>query len=230
MSQAQCRRACRRHASRRLMQSGRSRRPQPRSRRLRLRPLRPAQYARAGRRSTSTRHRPEPAQAGPAPPPSSAGPRPTEAGRPGSPAQSLRSAGVPVRIRRALPRREAGRCRRVAMLASQRCRAVAGVPSALRGGGGEGGAPPEAGSGTAATRSGTEAPAAAPPPAAVAPLGPIPPMMPRQAIEILSFCGQERGALCGNVPPGGGRIIVCLAENAPRLSPPCYGAIARAIR
>jgi hypothetical protein len=90
---------------------------------------------------------------------------------------------------------------------------------------GEGGAPPPG----AAAPDAPEAPAAAPP-SAVAPLGPIPPMRPRQALEILSFCGPERAALCGDVPPGGGRIIVCLAENAPRLSPECYGAIARAIR
>jgi hypothetical protein len=74
-----------------------------------------------------------------------------------------------------------------------------------------------------------EAPAAAPG-RNVAPLGPLPPMMPRQAFQILSFCGRERMTLCGDVPPGGGRILECLAENAPRLSPPCYGAIARAIR
>lgn len=86
---------------------------------------------------------------------------------------------------------------------------------------GEGGAPPPAGKPMAAP------PAAAP---AVAPLGPIPPMRPRKALEILSFCGPEQRALCADVPPGGGRIIACLAENAPRLSPPCYEAIARTIR
>ncbi len=86
---------------------------------------------------------------------------------------------------------------------------------------GEGGAPPPAGEPMAAP------PAAAP---AVAPLGPIPPMRPRKALEILSFCGPEQRALCADVPPGGGRIIACLAENAPHLSPPCYEAIARAIR
>jgi hypothetical protein len=86
-----------------------------------------------------------------------------------------------------------------------------------------GGAPPPA-------ASAPEAPAAAPPAPAVAPLGPIPPMRPRQALEILSFCRPEQRALCADIPPGGGRIIACLAENAPRLSPGCYGAIARAIR
>jgi hypothetical protein len=81
---------------------------------------------------------------------------------------------------------------------------------------GEGRAPPPAGA------------AAAPPP--VAPLGPIPPMRPRRALEILSFCGPDERMLCGNVPPGGGRILECLAENYARLSPQCYGALARAVR
>jgi hypothetical protein len=82
---------------------------------------------------------------------------------------------------------------------------------------GESGAPPPAAS-------------AAPPPPALAPLGPIPPMLPRQALAVLSFCGPERRMVCGNVPPGGGRILECLAENYARLSPECYGALARAAR
>lgn len=73
------------------------------------------------------------------------------------------------------------------------------------------------------------APAASAAPA-VAPLGPIPPMRPRKAMQILSFCEPERATLCGGVPAGGGRIIECLAANAPRLSPVCYQAIARGIR
>jgi hypothetical protein len=86
---------------------------------------------------------------------------------------------------------------------------------------GEGGAPPPPGAGAA--------PEAAAPPA-VAPLGPIPPMRPRLALHVLSFCGPEQRALCGNVPPGGGRIIECLAANYAHLSPECYGALARAAR
>ena len=86
---------------------------------------------------------------------------------------------------------------------------------------GEGGAPPPPGPGAA--------PEAAAPPA-VAPLGPIPPMRPRMALQVLSFCGPEQRTLCGNVPPGGGRIIECLAANYARLSPECYGALARVAR
>jgi hypothetical protein len=81
---------------------------------------------------------------------------------------------------------------------------------------GEGRAPPPVGA------------AAAPPP--VAPLGPLPPMRPRRALEILSFCAPDERMLCPNVPPGGGRILECLAENYARLSPQCYGALARAVR
>ncbi|MGZ5840696.1 MAG: hypothetical protein ACXWJ8_02025 [Xanthobacteraceae bacterium] len=82
---------------------------------------------------------------------------------------------------------------------------------------GEGDAPPPA-AGTA------------PPPPTLVPLGPIPPMRPRKALEVLSFCGAEQRTLCGNVPPGGGRIIECLAANYAQLSPECYGALARAAR
>jgi hypothetical protein len=64
----------------------------------------------------------------------------------------------------------------------------------------------------------------------VAPLGPIPPMRPRRALEILSFCEPEVRMLCADVPPGGGRILECLAENYARLSLQCYGALERAAR
>lgn len=84
--------------------------------------------------------------------------------------------------------------------------------------------------GSAVAAIGKGGPAAAPAAPVVAPLGPIPQMRPREALAILSFCGAEKQALCANVPPGGGRIIACLAENAPRRSPGCYAAIARAIR
>jgi hypothetical protein len=86
-----------------------------------------------------------------------------------------------------------------------------------------------------ASLGGAAATAPLPPPAAsatpaVAPLGPIPPMRPRKAMQILSFCEPERATLCGGVPAGGGRVLGCLAANAPRLSPVCYEAIARGIR
>jgi hypothetical protein len=176
-------------------------------------------------------NRPEPADAAPAPPPEPSAepgppsaPMPNEAAGPGSPqVGTVRAAcrsDVGVHCPGVRPGGAAAlRCLQVnAAALSPRCRRAVEAM-------GEGGAPPPG----AAAPEAPDAPAAAPP-SAVAPLGPIPPMRPRQALEILSFCGPERAALCGDVPPGGGRIIVCLAENAPRLSPECYGAIARAIR
>ena len=68
------------------------------------------------------------------------------------------------------------------------------------------------------------APTAAP---AVAPLGPIRPMLPRRALMILAQCRPEQQRLCAGVPPGGGKILSCLAANAQQLSPTCYEALAR---
>lgn len=68
------------------------------------------------------------------------------------------------------------------------------------------------------------APAAAP---AVAPLGPIRPMLPRRALMVLSQCRTDQERLCAGVPPGGGKILTCLAANAQQLSPTCYAALAR---
>ena len=65
---------------------------------------------------------------------------------------------------------------------------------------------------TSAAASGSaSAPTAAP---AVAPLGPIRPMLPRRALMILAQCRPEQQRLCAGVPPGGGKILSCLAANA----------------
>jgi hypothetical protein len=80
------------------------------------------------------------------------------------------------------------------------------------------------------------APAAAPsdgaPPAtaapAVAPIGPMPLLRPRDALAIVQICGVEVRSLCAGVPFGGGRIIRCLAANASSLSPGCYNALSAA--
>ncbi len=88
--------------------------------------------------------------------------------------------------------------------------------------------------GTAPARSpGAPVYTAAPPAAAlppVAPLGPMPLMSPREALFILRICAADQEMLCPGIPPGGGRIITCLAERAPRLSPGCYAALAAARR
>jgi hypothetical protein len=81
------------------------------------------------------------------------------------------------------------------------------------------------------------APATPPPaPSAAAPAAPAtptyrapPPMSPRQEAFLLRrACGQDFQAYCGDVPPGGGRIIACLEENRPYLSRQCRSAIASA--
>jgi hypothetical protein len=82
------------------------------------------------------------------------------------------------------------------------------------GGGGGGGAAPSG------------APAAAAP--AVAPIGPMPMLPPRDALAIMQICGAEVRSLCARVPFGGGRVISCLAANASSLSPNCYSALSAA--
>jgi hypothetical protein len=92
--------------------------------------------------------------------------------------------------------------------------------------------------GTGAPPSGSEAaaPAAAPPGGpgpAVGPgpmPGPMPTLRPGEAFYVLRICGPDKRRLCGDVPPGGGRIIACLAENASNLSPDCAAALAAARR
>jgi hypothetical protein len=54
----------------------------------------------------------------------------------------------------------------------------------------------------------------------------IPRLPLRAEIAILRVCAASHRSLCGDVPPGGGRIIACLARNAPRLLPECRAALA----
>ena len=70
---------------------------------------------------------------------------------------------------------------------------------------------------TAATAGPAAAPAAAPAPALV-----LRPMRPREILFVLrSACGGDVRTLCAGVPPGGGRIIECLATQSASLSPAC---------
>jgi hypothetical protein len=77
----------------------------------------------------------------------------------------------------------------------------------------------------AAAPSGAPAATAAP---AVAPIGPMPMLRPREALAIVQICGVEVRSLCAGVPFGGGRVISCLAANPSSLSPSCYGALSAA--
>jgi hypothetical protein len=48
------------------------------------------------------------------------------------------------------------------------------------------------------------------------------PMRPREVLFVLrSACGGDVRTLCADVPAGGGRIVECLASQAPALSPAC---------
>jgi outer membrane biosynthesis protein TonB len=69
----------------------------------------------------------------------------------------------------------------------------------------------------AATANPGAGPAAAPPAVLV-----LRPMRPREELFVLrSACGGDVRALCGGVPPGGGRIIQCLAAQTAAISPGC---------
>jgi hypothetical protein len=48
------------------------------------------------------------------------------------------------------------------------------------------------------------------------------PMRPREELFVLrSACGADVRGLCAGIPPGGGRIMQCLATQAASLSPAC---------
>jgi hypothetical protein len=87
-----------------------------------------------------------------------------------------------------------------------------------------GAATPAAGAAAAtATVAPAAAPAAAPAPALV-----LRPMRPREELFVLrSACGGDVRSLCGGVPPGGGRIMQCLATQAAALSPACKDVLAQ---
>ena len=53
----------------------------------------------------------------------------------------------------------------------------------------------------------------------------IPRLPLRAEIMILRVCAADHRDLCGDVPPGGGRIVGCLARNAPRLMPECRAVL-----
>jgi hypothetical protein len=66
-------------------------------------------------------------------------------------------------------------------------------------------------------------------PAAPASRPPSPPMSPRQEAMLLRrACAMDYQNYCREVPPGGGRIIECLRENAASLSRQCRSALVSA--
>jgi hypothetical protein len=54
------------------------------------------------------------------------------------------------------------------------------------------------------------------------------PMRPREELFVLrSACGADVRGLCAGIPPGGGRIMQCLATQAASLSPACKDVLAQ---
>jgi hypothetical protein len=84
-----------------------------------------------------------------------------------------------------------------------------------------GGSPTTPAAGGAPAPANTAAPEAVPDAAPAAAMV-LRPMRPREVIFVLrSACGEDVRTLCAGVPPGGGRIIQCLATKAAALSPAC---------
>jgi hypothetical protein len=86
-------------------------------------------------------------------------------------------------------------------------------------GGGGGSAAPAAASTGGAPATANASPDAAP---GAAPALVLRPMRPREVLFVMrSACGADVQSLCAGVPPGGGRIIECLASQSASLSPAC---------
>lgn len=73
----------------------------------------------------------------------------------------------------------------------------------------------------------TAPPAAAPAPAPAVSSQPKPPTI-QEAVLVRRFCTVDYQTLCKGVRVGGGRVIKCLSDNQPALSPGCKEAVARA--
>jgi hypothetical protein len=89
-------------------------------------------------------------------------------------------------------------------------------------GGGTTAATPAAVAAPAAGAAATAAPAAAPTVIVLRR------MRPREELFVLrSACGADVRTICGAVPPGGGRIVQCLATNASLISPACKDVLSQ---
>jgi hypothetical protein len=107
-------------------------------------------------------------------------------------------------------------------LEKNKSKVSAGCQQAVNAAGG-GAAPAAAGASTAAPAGSAPAAAAAPPAVIV-----LRPMRPREELFVLrSACGGDVRSICGGVPPGGGRIVTCLATNAASLSSACKDVLSQ---
>ncbi len=89
---------------------------------------------------------------------------------------------------------------------------------------GGGAAPAAAAGSTGGAPTGSAAAPAAAAPAVIV----LRPMRPREELFVLrSACGGDVHALCAGIPPGGGRIVQCLAAHAASLSPACKDVLSQ---
>jgi hypothetical protein len=56
----------------------------------------------------------------------------------------------------------------------------------------------------------------------------ISPEMRSEAVSLMQICRGDYDHFCGDVTPGGGRILACLQNHAGQLSPACARAMPRA--
>ena len=56
----------------------------------------------------------------------------------------------------------------------------------------------------------------------------VTPQMRSEAMAVMHACRADYDRLCGDVVPGGGRILACLQSHAGEISPTCAQAMPRA--
>lgn len=106
-------------------------------------------------------------------------------------------------------------------LEKNKAKVSAACAKAVTAAAGGGGATATAAPAAAAAPAAGAAPAAAP--AAIV----LRPLRPREELFIVrSACGADIRTLCAGVPPGGGRIVQCIASKAASLSPGCKEVLA----
>lgn len=106
-------------------------------------------------------------------------------------------------------------------LEKNKAKVSAACAKAVTAAAGGGGATATAAPAAAAAPAAGAAPAAAP--AAIV----LRPLRPREELFIVrSACGADIRTLCAGVPPGGGRVVQCIASKAASLSPGCKDVLA----
>ena len=142
--------------------------------------------------------------------------------KPSSNANCRNSQRLPVRLSERLRRRADRRRRGTAMPGKEQGEPLGKLPESCQRGRRHCRADGRHGNAAAATAA-PEQPPRPPPPVLM-----LRPMRPREVLFVLSSaCGGDVRALCGGVPPGGGRIMQCLATQAASLSPACTDVLSQ---